>query len=134
MLTIQLNIKKNSKIFDLRKEFNSIYHNLALHIIKKPAIAPETELVYGVYRTVGECCKKAKDGIVDISPNRKIRQVIKDFEKLGIDIVVCQPVFNYDYSPNGKILHLYPAIDMVNPTLEELNKPKKGKEDYYHWL
>ena len=132
MLNISMTLKKSSKIFNLRKEFNSIYPHLALHILKKPAMTPNKDDICDIYRTVGECCKKVKDGTIDISSNRKIQQVINDFKKIGIDVAICHSRFCYDYDPVGFVMHFYPALDIANPTLEEFNKPKKGEEDYYH--
>lgn len=128
-----LQIKKTESIFDIRKRFNKTYPNLALHFTKKPDEAPDSKNVIDVYQEIGKAVKTMKEGKVDISPERTIMDIVKDFaNELKLNVAICKPRVSYDYAPNGKLVHYYANLE-INPTIESFNKITKDK-DYYHWF
>lgn len=127
-------IKKTETIFDIRKRFNKIYPNLALHFTKKPDEVPESKNILGVYQEIGQAVKSMKEGKVDISPERTVLEIVEDFaNELKLNVAICKPCVEYDYAPKGELVHYYANLDL-NPTIESFNKIKKDKEDYYHWF
>ena len=127
-------IKKTETIFEIRKRFNKIYPNLVLHFTKKPSEAPEKKNVLDVYQEIGKAVKTMKEGKVDISPERTVLAIVKDFaSELKLNVAIGKPCVNYDYEPRGELMHYYANLEL-NPTIDSFNKIKKGKEDYCHWV
>lgn len=127
-------IKKTESIFDIRKRFNKIYPNLALHFTKKPDEAPDSKNVLEVYQEIGKAVKTMKEGKVDISPERTILDIVEDFaNELKLNVAISKPRVSYDYAPKGELVHYYANLSL-NPTIETFNSIKKDKEDYYHWF